>query len=81
MGWENTGVAGWTLNDAATWLDPPISAETLGLLVRAARLNPIGNRRPPRGSNGGRPAAVYEIRELQELHAAFVPWLLRGERG
>ena len=45
-------------------------------VTRMARLRRIGEARPPgAGSKGGRGQALYDIGQLQRLHAALSPWL------
>jgi len=47
-------------------------------VTRVARLPRIGETRPD-GPNGGRGRAVYEIGELQLLHARLADWLVIRE--
>ena len=35
----------------------------------------IGEKKKPPGSQGGRGHAIYDIGQLQRLHAALAPWL------
>jgi hypothetical protein len=70
---------GWTLADAVTWLDPKPTVKQLELLVRANGIRPSGTRKPRPGSPGGRPAPVYPIDVLIDLHAANVRWIVEGE--
>lgn len=60
---------GWTVEEAAVILDPPITPDELRGLLTAARLTPIGQRRTGRR---GRPSTVYETSELMRIHAAIV---------
>jgi hypothetical protein len=61
-----------TIAEAAEWLDPPITRETLTALIGALHIRPAGRRRP---AGPGRPAYTYPAAELQALHAAVTPWL------
>lgn len=60
---------GWTLDDAAQLLDPPITPDELRALIVAARLQPTGIRRTGRR---GRPAPTYDPADLMRAHAALV---------
>jgi hypothetical protein len=60
---------GWSIEDAAAILDPPITADELRALVAAARITPTGTRRTGRR---GRPREVYDPSELMRAHAAIV---------
>ena len=71
---------GWTLAEAVQWLDPPITTGKLGELVHVAELTPVTWRKPSPGSKGGRPAPVYSIQALIDLHADHIRWLVRKER-
>jgi hypothetical protein len=52
----------------------PVYPDRFGLAVtRVARLPRIGEA--PKGPHGGRGYFVYEIPELQLLHAGLVRWL------
>jgi hypothetical protein len=66
---------GWTLEDAAAILDPPMSVPELKALIIAARIAPIGRRPRAAGSAGGRPPSIYDPAELAQAHAALA-WLL-----
>jgi hypothetical protein len=65
--------AGWTLADAAEWLNPPITLEQLQLIVRALGIQRTGTRNH---QHAGRPVATYDPAELIRLHAAIASWLL-----
>lgn len=60
---------GWTIEEAAAILHPPIEADELRALVVAARTQPVGQRKTGRR---GRPSAVYDTSELMRAHAALV---------
>jgi hypothetical protein len=61
-----------TIDDAVSFLHPPITRQQLAGLIATLSIQPIGKRwRPTRG----RPALTYDASELMELHAAVVPWL------
>jgi hypothetical protein len=62
----------FTIDEAATFLDPPITRDQLAGLIAALGIRPVGKRRQP---GRGRPALTYEVAELMRLHAAVVPWL------
>ena len=64
----------WTLGEAAAWLHPPVSERRLRALVRDLAVERAGHRHP--GSGRGHPAAVYDIDEIIELHAAVLRWLM-----
>ena len=44
-------------------------------VTRMARLRRIGETRQPPGSKGGRGHPVYEIGQLQRLHADVAKWI------
>lgn len=60
---------GWTLEEAAALLDPPITVDELRALTIAARTQPAGQRRTGRR---GRPVTVYDPADLMRAHAAVV---------
>jgi hypothetical protein len=64
---------GWTIEEAAAILDPPLNPGQVRALVALAGLTPIGKRRS--GGRGGRPAAVYDVAALVDAHAVIVPLL------
>lgn len=74
-----TSGEGWTIADAIRWLDPPITADRLALLIKAHKIKPTGHRRPPPGSTGGRPAPVYDPQTLIDLHADNLRWIVADE--
>jgi hypothetical protein len=61
-----------TVEEAAAWLHPPITAKALGQIVGALQIQPYGTRRK---KAAGRPAAAYRAGELMRLHARLAPWL------
>jgi hypothetical protein len=66
-----TGPVPMTLDEAATWLHPPMTRVQLGRIVaQLPRLGPVGTR-----PSGGRPVDVYDAAQLIELHAAIRRWL------
>lgn len=60
---------GWTIEEAAALLDPPITPDELRALLLAARIEPSGQRRTGRR---GRPSTIYDPAELMQAHAAMV---------
>jgi hypothetical protein len=67
---------GWTIEEASAEFARtgiPISPYRLRLAVRAVALRPVGEARS--GELGGRGRALYDIGQLQRLHAALSPWL------
>jgi hypothetical protein len=61
-----------TILEAQEWLDPPLSAFQLRMLVRIAGLQPTSHRRTGRA---GRPFPAYPAVALMQLHAAIAPVL------
>jgi hypothetical protein len=70
--------AEWTIDEAASWLDPPITAGKLRALVSVAEIEPSG-RRPTGHSGPG--IKIYDASEILALHAAIAPWLVKLEDG
>jgi len=75
-----TAPLGWTVSDALGQFDAagmPVDRAGFRAVVRAARrtgtLKPLGETRS--GERGGRGQILYEIGQLQRLHAALSPWL------
>jgi hypothetical protein len=72
-----SGELGWTIAMALEQFAEagmPVDPERFGIAVtRVARLPRIGEA--PKGPLGGRGYFLYEIGELQLLHAALVRWL------
>lgn len=68
---------GWTIQEAAELLDPPMTADEVRALIIAARIQPIGRRRRAPGSAGGRPPHIYDPEMLLKAHAAIAPLLAR----
>ena len=70
---------GWTIPMAiAKFAEQgmPVDEARFRLAVtRMARLRRIGETRQPAGSKGGRGNAVYEIGDLQRLHADVAKWI------
>jgi len=63
-----------TIDEAASWLDPPVTARQLRIFARELGIGPSGQRK---SHLPGRPAATYDARELMALHSALAPWLAR----
>lgn len=61
-----------TLAEASEILHPPMTERQLRDILRALRWPPSGYRHDGRP---GHPRAVYEWRDLCELHAALAPFL------
>jgi len=70
---------GWTIPMACEKFAEqgmPVDEARFRLAVtRMARLRRIGETRQPAGSKGGRGNAVYEIADLQRLHADVAKWI------
>jgi len=70
---------GWTLGEACEEFGragQPVEEARFAVIVRnLPGLVPVGEARKLPGSRGGRGHALYEIGELQRLHAALAPWL------
>ena len=73
---------GWTIAEALeqfTAAGMPVDGKRFRVAVtEVARLERVGEVRKPPGSKGGRGPALYEIGELQRLHAALAPWLIQA---
>ena len=65
------GVA-FTVDEAVTVLDPPMTRRQLADLIRVLGIRAVGKRPQPRS---GRPTLTYDAAELFQLHAAVAPWL------
>ena len=68
---------GWTIDEALAEFERqgmPVDAKRFRAAVRVARLERIGETSS--GGRGGRGHALYEIGQLQRLHAALSPWLV-----
>jgi hypothetical protein len=71
---------GWTVSDAFDQFDAagmPVDRAGFRAVVRAARrtgnIKPLGETKS--GEHGGRGQILYEIGQLQQMHAALVRWL------
>jgi hypothetical protein len=64
----------FTLREAASFLDPPISARQLAAIVKALMITPNGRRYTGRP---GPPEHTYNSAELIRLHTAVSAWLTR----
>ena len=68
---------GWTLEEACEQFAkagmPVDEARFRVAVTRVARLRRVGET--PSGEKGGRGKLLYEIGQLQRLHAALAPWL------
>lgn len=62
----------FTIDDAASVLNPPMTRLQLAGLITALNIQPLGKRHR---RTRGRPALTYDAAELIRLHAAVVPWL------
>jgi hypothetical protein len=70
-----------TLAEAAAFLDPPVTARQLTLIVAALpKIEPVGVRSRLPGSAGGRPPPTYDADTIIDLHSAVAKWLLRHAR-
>jgi hypothetical protein len=68
---------GWTIDEAVAEFarqGMPVDPGRFRAAVRAARLQRIGETSS--GAKGGRGQALYDIGQLQRLHAALSPWLV-----
>jgi hypothetical protein len=61
-----------TIDEAADWLDPPITRQQLAGLIAALGIRPVGK---VQGPGRGRPRLTYDAAELMRLHAAIARWL------
>ena len=70
---------GWTIAEACQEFKragmPVDEARFRIAVTRMARLRRIGETRQPPGSKGGRGNPVYEIGDLQRLHADVAKWI------
>ena len=62
----------FTLAEAATVLNPPLSEHQLRMIVRALGWQPCGKRYT---GKGGHPFATYDAARLMQLHAVLLPYL------
>lgn len=69
--------AHFTPQEMAELLDPPISVSQIKGLIQAAGLEPKGVRRHAPGHGPGRPARIYDLAPVMELHAALIPLLAK----
>ena len=65
-------VATFTIDEAVSWLDPPITRQQLTNLIAILHIRPVGKRRKP---GRGRPAMTYDAAELMRLHSGVMEWL------
>ena len=74
---------GWTLEEACAQFAAagmPVDPGRFRMAVtRVARLPRVGET--PKGPKGGRGQLLYEIGQLQRLHAALAPWLILPASG
>lgn len=67
---------GWTVSEACAEFERaglPVEERRLRAIIRnLPGFNPIGASKP--GPAGGRGHPIYEIGQLQRLHAALAPW-------
>ena len=70
-------VEGWTVKEACAEFERaglPVDPQRLAVIIRnLPGLTRIGEK--PSGTHGGRGDALYQISDLQRLHAALAPWL------
>jgi hypothetical protein len=69
---------GWTVQEAVEeFARTGLPVDGLARIIRALPgFQRIGEVRKPPGSKGGRGDAIYDIGQLQRLHAALAPWLI-----
>jgi hypothetical protein len=69
----------WTIAEAVEQFAAagmPVDEDRFRIAVtRVARIPRAGETRQPPGSKGGRGHPLYDIGQLQRLHAALTPWL------
>jgi len=73
---------GWTVADACEQFAAagmPVDPAAFRLVIKAVRLTgklkPVGEKRAPAGSKGGRGWPVYAISDMQRLHARMADLL------
>lgn len=72
---------GWTISEACAEFERaglPVDPKRLRAIIRnLPGLTPVGET--PSGQLGGRGHPLYEIGQLQRLHAALAPWFTTRE--
>jgi hypothetical protein len=66
----------FTLSEAASVLDPPLSEQQLRVIVRALGWAPTGWQHP--GTGRSHPVACYDAARLLALHGALAPFIGAG---
>lgn len=69
-------MGGWTIEDAARFLHPPMTIAEVTALIIAARIPSIGWRRR---AAGGRPPKEYDPELVMRAHAGIAPLLALSE--
>lgn len=67
---------GWTISEACEEFERaglPVDPGRFRMAIRAVKLKPVGETTS--GRKGGRGQSLYEIGQLQRLHAALAPWM------
>lgn len=73
---------GWTISEACAEFDAagmPVDPRRFRIIVRnLPGLVPVGETKS--GERGGRGQFLYEIGQMQRLHAALAPWLTAQDK-
>lgn len=62
----------FTLSEAATILNPPMTEQQLRMIIRALGRKPDGHRHT---GKGGHPFDTFDAAWLMKLHAALIPFM------
>ena len=75
---------GWTVGESIAQFEDtgmPVEEYRFRKAIQAFRIRPVGEKRPPEDEDqGGRGHALYDIADMQALHADFIRWRDRQAR-
>lgn len=75
---------GWTVGEALAQFEDtgmPVDEYRFRKAIQAFRIRPVAEKRPPEDEDhGGRGHGLYDIADMQALHADFIRWRERQAR-